>query len=190
MPVNVQDNFLDKDYFKKLQSVVFSDDFPWFLTTYLDGKKDVQPPTEPELMMVHLAYASRSPITVKRTEFYDQLGPFFNLLDRFSVLRVKLNLQPRTEKITEPTELHIDVPSAPDNAVTSILYMNTNNGYTKLETGEKISSVENRLVTFPMNLRHTGSSNNCESLYRSVMNIGWIPNTWGGINYKGKNNGE
>ena len=186
MSVVVQDNFLDKKYFKALQSLVSGDDFPWFLATYLDGKKDIQPSTEPEFQMTHVAYGNRGPINIKYTEFYDQLGPLFNLLDIFAILRIKLNLQPRTEKIIEPLELHIDVPNAPENALTSILYMNTNNGYTKLETGEKISSVENKLVTFPNNLRHTGSSNTCESLYRCVMNIDWIPNTWSGISYKGK----
>jgi hypothetical protein len=34
--------------------------------------------------------------------------------------------------------------------------MNTNNGYTLLETGDKIESVENRLVLFPCNILHTG----------------------------------
>ena len=34
--------------------------------------------------------------------------------------------------------------------------MNTNNGYTLLETGDKIKSVENRLVLFPCNILHTG----------------------------------
>ena len=27
----VQDNFLDKDYFKKLQSQIFHRDFPWYI---------------------------------------------------------------------------------------------------------------------------------------------------------------
>ena len=80
----------------------------------------------------------------------------------------------RKEKIIEHG-MHIDVPPAPDNALTSILYMNTNNGYTKFETGEKVDSIENRLVTFPNNLKHTGSTNNCDAPYRCVMNIDWIP---------------
>ena len=37
---------------------------------------------------------------------------------------------------------------------TSILYINTNNGYTELESGEIIESIANRLVTFPANTRH------------------------------------
>ena len=52
------------------------------------------------------------------------------------------------------------VPGIEDNILhekikywtTSILYMNTNNGYTIFENGDKVESVENRLVTFPNNL--------------------------------------
>ena len=40
--------------------------------------------------------------------------------------------------------------------------MNTNNGYTKFETGEQVQSVENRLVTFSNHVQHTGSTNNCD----------------------------
>ena len=93
----------------------------------------------------------------------------------FVALRVKLNLLKREDKFIEPSELHIDIPyGAPRNTLTSVLYMNTNNGYTKFETGEKVESVENRLVTFPNSLKHTGSSNSCKAPYRCVMNIDWI----------------
>ena len=39
---------------------------------------------------------------------------------------------------------------------TSILYMNTNNGYTKFKKGGKVKSVENRMVIFPSDLEHQG----------------------------------
>ena len=53
--------------------------------------------------------------------------------------------------------------------------MNTNNGYTKFETGEKVESVANRLVTFPNNMMHTGTTCTDEQ-YRCVMNIDYIKN--------------
>ena len=68
-----------------------------------------------------------------------------------------------------------DLDEAPDNAKTSLLYINTNNGYTEFETGEKVSSVANRLVTFPNNLYHTGTTNTCDEPFRCVVNIDWIP---------------
>ena len=94
-------------------------------------------------------------------------------LEVYSLQRVKINLQERQEKIIEHG-MHIDYNDAPENALTSILYINTNNGYTKFETGEKVESVENRLVTFPNSLKHTGTTNSCDEKYRCVMNIDWI----------------
>ena len=41
---------------------------------------------------------------------------------------------------------------------TSILYINTNNGYTEIEDGTKVDSVANRLVSFPSNMEHRGIS--------------------------------
>ena len=166
--VVVQDNFLDKKYFKELQDEIMSIDmgeykFPWFLSSidYTGAPGDYQ--------MVHIAYGNEN----ISSNFCHNLRPLFEQLDVYSLQRIKINLQIKTEKIIEHG-MHIDYNDAPENASTSILYMNTNNGYTILEGGEKIASVENRLVTFPNNLRHAGTTNSCDEKYRCVMNIDWI----------------
>ena len=41
---------------------------------------------------------------------------------------------------------------------TAIFYVNTNNGYTKFEDETIVESVANRVVTFPANMKHTGTS--------------------------------
>ena len=161
--ITIQDDFLDKEYFKKLQDHVFGLSFPWYVSTAVRGDIDSN------YQMCHVVYGNHAIYS----EFYNELGPLFTDLDIFVALRIKLNLLKREEKIIEHG-MHIDVPNAPDNALTSILYMNTNNGYTKFETGEKVKSVENRLVTFNNNLIHTGSTNNCDAINRCVMNIDWI----------------
>jgi|TARA_B110000858_G_C17547442_1_gene356421 hypothetical protein len=160
----IQDDFLDKEYFKKLQDLVFGLSFPWFVSPSVRGDKP-----DANYQMVHVVYGNHAILS----DFYNELGPLFTDLDIFVALRIKLNLLKREEKIIEHG-MHIDVPNAPDNALTSLLYMNTNNGYTKFETGEKVKSVENRLVTFQNDLMHTGSTNNCEAINRCVMNIDWI----------------
>ena len=43
-----------------------------------------------------------------------------------------------------------------DNVTTAILYINTNNGYTKFKKGGKVKSVANRVVIFDSNLEHMG----------------------------------
>jgi len=56
---------------------------------------------------------------------------------------------------------------------TGIYYINDNNGYTKLESGEVIQSKANRLLTFPANVRHLGSTCTDEKS-RVLINLNYI----------------
>ena len=57
-----------------------------------------------------------------------------------------------------------------DTCFTSILYLNTNNGYTEFENGTKVESIKNRLIKFPLSYRHTGTT--CTNQpFRSVINF-------------------
>ena len=56
---------------------------------------------------------------------------------------------------------------------TSIFYINTNNGYTIFEDGTKVESVANRLLTFPTNMKHTGTSCTDEKT-RIVINFNYF----------------
>ena len=59
------------------------------------------------------------------------------------------------------------------NCFTSILYLNTNDGYTEFENGTKIESIENRLITFPLSYRHTGTT--CtNNPFRVVINFNYF----------------
>ena len=90
-----------------------------------------------------------------------------------SLVRVKLNLLHRTEKIIEHHS-HIDIEDPPNDLKTAILYLNTNNGYTKFETGEKVDSVANRLITFKGSTKHFGTTNSCAAPYRVVLNLNYF----------------
>ena len=179
MSVVVQDNFLDKKYFKELQTEILGISFPWYVSgigpTY-HPKYGRTAPSSYQMVHSVYAYPEHTPVSA----LYEKLVPLFDALNLLVPLRIKINLLKQEAKITEGG-MHIDVPNAPENALTSILYMNTNNGYTKFETGEKVESVANRLATFPNNIEHTGTTNNCDAIYRCVMNIDWI---------KKLNNGE
>ena len=78
-----------------------------------------------------------------------------------SLWRIKANLLIRTPNIVENT-FHVDIGDFSEEKLkqwtTSILYINTNNGYTKFEDGTKVESVANRMVIFPSNMKHTGTS--------------------------------
>ena len=59
------------------------------------------------------------------------------------------------------------------DAMNSQLYMNTNNGYTLLEDGTKIDSIENRLTLFPGDMLHTGISQTDTNI-RVVLNFNFF----------------
>ena len=97
-------------------------------------------------------------------------SPNFPLLENLisqlkvkSLVRIKLNLSHRTDT-TIKSSFHCDTDF---DCTTSILYINTNNGYTEFENGEKIDSVENRLVTFPSNMKHLGTT--CTNQKRRIV---------------------
>ena len=60
-----------------------------------------------------------------------------------------------------------------DNQRTGVFYLNTNNGYTYFESGERVDSVENRLLVFPSSKRHAGTTNT-DVDYRCVINLNWF----------------
>ena len=108
--------------------------------------------------------------------FSSHIAPLLSHMQVRSLIRVRANLTTRTEKIIKHG-FHIDYEAVVDgevqethNCFTSILYLNTNDGYTEFENGTKIESIENRLITFPLSYRHTGTT--CTNYpFRSVINF-------------------
>ena len=57
---------------------------------------------------------------------------------------------------------------------TSILYINTNNGWTVIKGYGKVESVANRMVIFDSNLQHSGVT--CtDKNRRVVINFNYVP---------------
>mgnify|MGYP000491655028 FL=1 len=67
-----------------------------------------------------------------------------------NILRIRSSLYPRRD-VQKPDPFHIDY-DFPHKVC--IFYVNTNNGYTMFENGEKIPSVENQLATFDGSEKH------------------------------------
>ena len=97
---------------------------------------------------------------IPQSQFAEQMNPILEIINPLSLLRIKANLLTRTPKIIE-NEFHVDLTDLSEEkskqVTTSIFYVNTNNGYTEFEDGTKVESVANRLVTFPANMKHTGT---------------------------------
>tara|TARA_Y100001970_G_C14221637_1_gene853022 strand:- start:301 stop:789 length:489 start_codon:yes stop_codon:yes gene_type:complete len=158
------DNFLDKKDFEDLKTVLLDPTFPWALN------HGVSYPYDGHIQFTHTIYNDN---VFQSTWTLGGLDIFKEKLNIQSLVRAKVNLLPKNEKIIEH-EAHIDIPDPKDGLMTAILYMNTNNGYTKFESGEKVDSVENRLVIFDAKTKHSGSTNSCDAPYRLVFNLNYF----------------
>ena len=104
------------------------------------------------------------------SKYFDStIDPFINALDLKVMLRAKVNLNMVTENVIEHG-YHVDYQFP---HLTAIYYLNTNDGYTKLEDGTKIESVANRLVKLPYKTFHTGTT--CSNKkFRCVLNLNYL----------------
>jgi len=151
--MKIKDNFLKQEDFNRIQELMEkSSPLPWYYTNAIDSQDDVD-----KFQFVHKFYGNQSPVS----PCMNDLTPILDIIQPISILRIKANLLTRTPKIVENT-FHVDISNASEEKLkqwtTSIFYINTNNGYTKFENGEKVESVANRMVTFPANLKHAGTS--------------------------------
>ena len=153
LPHSITDNFLERKEFDVIRDFISSDTFPWYYNSVM-----VQPPlTENELspgVFNHLVYNGFESLN---HNLHSLLAPALKQLRVAILTRIKLNL---VHKLSKPYfgTFHLDTPYLKENIASewkvSILYLNTNNGYTELKNGTRIESVENRLVSFPSNIAH------------------------------------
>ena len=167
--VEVYDNFLSKSEMEAVKERMLSPFFPWYLNEVLhkeDGYLQVE--DEDNIQFCHTFYKNYSP----NTQDMNLVMPLIDKIDPMAILRIKANLMGRTKNIVEHG-YHTDYPQD-TRCLTSVFYVNTNNGYTKFETGEVIESVENRLVVFDSRLAHTGTTCTDEKI-RCVINVNFVP---------------
>lgn len=159
MKTQVIDDFVNVDYFEKIQEHFLGGSIPW---TFQNG---VVVPNDGKYQFIHLMYTEYAP----RSPYFEFVEPIFRDLGAASIIRCKANLLPRGNEIVQ-NDFHTDY----NNCVTAILYVNSNNGYTLFKNGDKIESVANRLVVFDSNLEHTGT--NCtDEPCRVVINFNYHP---------------
>lgn len=169
--IKIIDNFLlDLEYNILVNRLIKNEFFPWFYSPVIQKEYGVTEQSDElhDYQFVHVLYHDDAP----QSEYYFLLEPFFNHLKVKSLMRAKFNLNPNASKIVEHG-YHIDTIDSTYDSTTAIYYLNSNNGYTKFENGEKVESVENRLVLFPSKMAHTGTT--CTNARcRYVLNINYF----------------
>ena len=175
--MNVVDNFLDKSEYDALYNHIIgstvTQQFPW----YFNSKKIDDVNIDYNFQFVHIVVEKGkidSPVT------FEVLKPLLNKLKPKGLIRIKLNLTTKTNKIIK-YPLHRDInvkyekdigQLKKDNYKVAIFYMNDNNGYTYFENKKKVKSVANRLLKFDNIMKHSGTTCTDEN-QRVVININY-----------------
>ena len=150
--MKIEDNFLDQEEFDGLQNVIMGGEFSWFYSNVIDYQDD-----EDKYQFIHFFYKKYFPVS----PLTETIRPIVEIINPVSIYRIKANLITRTPNIIENT-FHVDVGNVSEEKLkhmtTSIFYMNTNNGYTEFEDSTKIECIANRMITFPANMKHRGTS--------------------------------
>ena len=172
--MKIEDDFLAQEDFDKIQDLIMGDNFAWFYKPTIDYPEEEY--NERKFQFSHLFYGDSIP----QSPFMNELNPILNIIKPISIYRIKANLLTRTPDIIE-NSFHVDIgalknsPEKLKQWTTSIFYMNTNNGYTKFEDGTKVECIANRMLTFPSNMKHTGTSCTDEKR-RIVINFNYLAN--------------
>lgn len=147
MSLKVIDNFLDKEEFDNMQSIIMGDNFPWYYNLYITDKRDIK--NISKSFLTHTFY--REP-GITSSWFY----LFNNFLQKINckiIMRVKANLHLRKDK-HEKNNFHTDYPFSHKGC---LFYINDNNGLTYFEK-ESIKPKANRVVFFDPSKKHASSS--------------------------------
>jgi len=172
--IKIEDNFLPQETFTRIQDIFLqgiqnqneNTFIPWKFKDGIDYFSDVD-----KFQFVHVFYMNYQ----SQSQFMTLVNPILELLQPISIFKIKANLLTRTPEIVE-NKLHVDMRDLTAEQTrqwtTSIFYINTNNGYTKFENGTKVESVANRMISFPTNMKHKGTSCTDEKI-RVVINFNY-----------------
>ena len=169
--IKVVDNFLPIFEFNPIKNQIESIDFPWYWQEHshgniIEGKfvgDDV-----PQLIHGFVEDGN----TISHYYYFFKSSSCFSKLNVERIDKFKVNCNYKTSD-KNTGWFHTDYDDdRKHKMMTSILYINTNNGGTKFEDGTFVNSVSNRMVTFDCSLKHAPVS--CtDNNRRIVVNINY-----------------
>jgi hypothetical protein len=160
MEHRIVDNFLPEADFQKLKDAITDNYFPWFL-----GKGVGAYAEKDDVYLTHTFYDNSTP----NSDFIPLLNPILMRLSPKEIIRIRANLYTKKDRLIEHAR-HVDC-TYPHKAF--ILYLNTNNGFTRMSDGHIVDSVANRGVYFDGGQPH--NSTNCtDELVRINLSFNYL----------------
>ena len=167
--MKIEDNFLNKTTFERLKNHIMGSYFYWYCVDRITAES-----SKDEFQFIHMFYGS----PWEMSSDFEALHPILETINPLVLWKIKGNLLTKTRD-TIKHGFHFDIEPLIDNPkklsqwTTPIFYVNTNNGYTEFEDGTKVESIANRMVTFPSNIEHRGTSCTDENK-RVVINFNYF----------------
>ena len=173
--MKIIDNFLNSEDFIRLIFELDDPNMPWVQSTILSSAAISAHFRKHKKIILEDKYNIQFCHILGENEEF--LQPLFKKLGVVNLHRCKVNLTVANENHIGHG-FHIDISGGIQdtkqafNCTTAILYINDNNGYTEFDNGEKVKSVQNRVVIFKNGLLHQGVS--CTDVAkRLVLNINY-----------------
>lgn len=167
------DNFLPEKEYEEFTTPVFKGQIPIYFRPDRNYGKDMN---AFDVQFVHRFYHDGIPtesfghvdyIVNKIVTIIENSAEFFNT--PVALQRVKMNVTHWTQEVMQDG-FHIDNPT---RHIACILYLNTTNGPTVFEDGEKVDCVSNRLIIFDGKRKHAGCTTSDTNI-RAVLNINFL----------------
>tara|TARA_B100000886_G_C20410884_1_gene486961 strand:+ start:658 stop:1128 length:471 start_codon:yes stop_codon:yes gene_type:complete len=156
--MKITDNFLYNNDYDHINKTFHLSNFPWYFMPFMVHEGD------DNYQFYHL-FEAKGQILSK---YFEILHPILKKLSVKEIIRIKANLKLKQKEHIQ-SDIHIDFK----DCKTAIFYLNTNNGYTLFDKGDKIPSQENRVVEFDSNLKYC-ALNQADFKYRIVINFNYL----------------
>jgi hypothetical protein len=163
-PATVYRDFLERSAFEQIQSGFMGPSVPWSYNKSIVASEEGSPDS---FQFTHTVFSNAQ---ITSPPGFEIIAPLIEKIKPAIILRIKANLGPRNNEHIVGG-FHVDTNEI---CTTSVFYLNTNNGYTMLEDGTKLPSIENTLVTFDSCIKHTGVGQTDKQV-RVVLNLNYIP---------------
>ena len=161
--IKIVDNFLPDFQFEKLKHDILEPNFSWKRTDGVSGEDSRQ---DNVFYLVHQFFTSDGFEKSKNAQIID---PLLARLNMASLIRAKVNLYPKQEALFEHG-YHTDFDFFHKGF---LFYLNTCNGYTKIQGEEPIETIANRALFFDSYIPHT-STGCTDKPYRMTLNINYF----------------
>lgn len=158
--MEIIDNFLPEHMFSNIHNLIVNEQFPWFFVDGIANKHD-----KSDSYFVHTFYQYNQP----NSPFYEPLSELVKFLDAKSMIRMRAIRYIGKETLIEhATHIDFDFPHK-----SMVLYLNDNDGFTRIEDKETVQSVRNRALLHDGGIQH--NSTNCTNKdYRLVLTVNYF----------------